>query len=413
MERKASTIKTKNGYAILHESGIYFLDEKADLQEKVSMIEKRRRPEINLPVNERERLAKVIIFLSSDCNLRCIYCYASSGEVHRVVSADKAKALIDFVAASCDKLILDFHGGGEPLLHFGLIKELHDYAASTGKLYRTVLITNGAITDAKYQKLDWIVENVNNMAISCDGTPEIQNKNRPFADGNGSSEAVEETIKYLSQHDFAFIVRSTITNDSAQELLNITKYFCELGVKHLIYSPCYNFGRSDDRALVPRADVYAENYMKSIEYACARGVRITSTSFRYPGYHYCGALAGFNVALTVDGFISTCYEVTRHDDSAADIFIVGRVTDDGFEFFRDKILNMRNLEDLSLSKCAKCPYRLVCRGGCPVKKIRNSTDSLNNLCQITRRLVPKLLDFLQENPQACEFILKGAKYEVE
>lgn len=408
---QASTIKTRNGYAILHESGIYFLDNEADLKDKLSTIEPRRRPEINLPVAERERLAKAIIFLSSDCNLKCIYCYANSGEVHRVVSADKAKRLIDFVADKCDRLILDFHGGGEPLMHFDLIKELYDYAASTKKLYRTVLITNGATNDA--DKLDWIVKHVNSMAISCDGTPEIQNKNRPFADGRSSSPEVEKTIKYFVRNDFAFIVRSTITDESAQKLLDITKYFCDLGVKHLVYSPCYNFGRSDDKNLVPRAEIYVENYMRSVEYACAHGVRITSTSFRYPGYHYCGALAGFNVALTADGYISTCYEVTNVDDSAANVFVVGRVTDNGVELFRDKILNMRGLEDLSLSKCAKCPYRLVCRGGCPVKKIRNSTDALNNLCRITRRLVPKLLDFLQENPQACEFVLKGVRQDIE
>lgn len=413
MNRKPVVVKLKKGCAILHESGIYFPESETNLKERLADIETRRRPEINLPVTERERLAKVIIYLSSDCNLRCIYCYASSGEEHHVVSAAKAKTLIDFIADKCDRLILDFHGGGEPLMHFDLIKELYNYARETKKLYRTVLITNGAITEDKKQKLDWIIKNVDNLAISCDGSPEVQNKNRPFADGSDSFEAVEDTIKYLLKNDCNFIIRSTITNESAAKLLSITKYFCELGVKYLVYSPCYNFGRSEDTELVPQADIYAENYMESVEYAWRRGVRITSNSFRYPGYHYCGALSGFNIALTVDGFLSACYEVTRFDDSAANIFIVGRVTENGVELFKEKIFNMRNLEDLSLSKCEKCPYKLVCRGGCPVKKIRNSQESLNNLCQITRRLVPKILEFLQKNPQACEFVLKGVEQNVE
>ena len=321
--------------------------------------------------------------------------------------------LIDFIADKCDRLILDFHGGGEPLIHFELIKELYEYARATKKLYRSTLITNGAIIDSKYLKLDWIIQNIDSLAISCDGTPEIQNKNRPFANGSGSSAEVEDTIQYLLQNNYVFTVRSTITNESAEKLFEITRYFCELGVKYLVYSPCYNFGRSTSVDLVPLADVYAENYIKAVEYAWKRGVRITSNSFRYPGYRYCGALAGFNIALTVDGFLSTCYEVTKYDDSVANAFIVGRVTDNGVELFKEKFLNMRNLEDLNLSKCVKCPYRLVCRGGCPVKKVRKSQDSLNNLCQITRRLVPKLLDFLQANPQACEFILKGVANDVE
>ena len=83
MDRKPIAVKIKNGYAILHESGIYFLANETNLKEKLAVIETRKRPEINLPVSDRERLAKAIIYLSSDCNLRCIYCYANSGEISK------------------------------------------------------------------------------------------------------------------------------------------------------------------------------------------------------------------------------------------------------------------------------------------------------------------------------------------
>ena len=151
---------------------------------------------------------------------------------------------------------MDFHGGGEPLIYFDLIKELHDYARSTKKLYRSTLITNGAITDDKYSKLDRIIQNIACAAISSDGSPEIQNKNRPFTGGRGSSAEVEDTVRYLLKKDYVFTVRNTITNESAEKLLDITKYFCELGVKYPVYSPCYNFGRSDDFKSVPLADIY-------------------------------------------------------------------------------------------------------------------------------------------------------------
>ena len=62
MNREPVAVKTRKGYAVLHESGIYFLDRDANLNEKLSVIKERRRPEINLPVAERERLAKAIIF---------------------------------------------------------------------------------------------------------------------------------------------------------------------------------------------------------------------------------------------------------------------------------------------------------------------------------------------------------------
>lgn len=45
-------LKTKKGYAILHESGLYFLDKNDDIAKYTAEISKKRRPE--LPI-EREK----------------------------------------------------------------------------------------------------------------------------------------------------------------------------------------------------------------------------------------------------------------------------------------------------------------------------------------------------------------------
>lgn len=413
MNTEPIVIPLKESNAILHESGIYFFSKNKDLTDELKSISGKRRQEIDVPKNERDRLAKVVIFLSTDCNLRCIYCYASSGMNHKVVSVEKAKVLIDFIASKCDRLILDFHGGGEPLMHFDIIKEIYDYAKATGKLYRTVLISNGVIEKNRDEILQWIIEHVDNMAISCDGYREIQGIQRPSVNSlKNSSSEVESTIKFFVDNNYTFTVRSTITAFSAPKLEEITKYFAELGVKYIVFAPCYNYGRSNSKKLIPNPVVYGENYLKAIEYAAKNQVRITSNSFRFPGYHYCGALSGFNIALTVDGDISTCYEVTENnEDVASQIFIVGKVMNDRVIFENEKVSKLIQMENTPDLKCFCCPYRLVCRGGCPVKKIRNSDDSLNNLCGITKYLVPRILEFLNIHPEASEYILKGVKYE--
>lgn len=399
-------VKTKKGYAIMHESGLYFLDEDDNIEKRMDEISKKKRPEVQIDYSRREKIAKVVIYLSSNCNLRCIYCYASAGVHNEVVSVDNAKALISFVAAKVDRLILDFHGGGEPLLHFDIIQELHDYAKKTGKLYRTVLISNGVIEKDQKIILDWIVNNVDVMALSCDGFPEIQNEQRPSVCKGISSFRIEETIKYFNEKKYVYTVRSTITKRSSEKLLEITKYFHDLGVKYLVYSPCYNFGRTDDVDLVPDPKIYVENYMKAIKFAYDNKMRLTSNSFRYPGYHYCGALAGFNIALTTDNYISSCYEVVSSRDETANMFIIGKVENGKVEFFNKKIDALEQI-DITDNYCINCNYRLVCRGGCPVKKVRGSKDSLNNLCAITRCLVPEMLDFLQEHPEAASSVLKN------
>lgn len=399
-------VKTKKGYAIMHESGVYFLNEDENLEECRKKVATRKRPELNIDYNKREKIAKVVIYVSSNCNLRCIYCYASAGVYDEMVSVDNAKTLIDFVVSKVDRLIIDFHGGGEPLLYFDVIKELHEYAKGTGKLYRTVLISNGVIEENQDTVLDWIVNNVDVMALSCDGFPEIQNEQRPFCNKNISSTHVERTIRYFNEKKYVYTVRSTITKKSSEKLLEITKYFHDLGVKYLVYSPCYNFGRTSDTNVVPDPKIYVENYMRAVKFAFKNGMRLTSNSFRYPGYHYCGALSGFNIALTTDNYISSCYEVISSKDKTANMFIIGKVENGKVDFFNDKLEGLKNIE-MADNKCSSCDYRLVCRGGCPVKRARESRDSLSNLCAITKNLVPKMLDFLQEYPEAASSVLKN------
>jgi uncharacterized protein len=62
----------------------------------------------------------VVLFLTNQCNLRCTYCYASSGDhPGRRMTWEVARAAIDRVLLDVAKrkgsaLTLGFHGGGEP-----------------------------------------------------------------------------------------------------------------------------------------------------------------------------------------------------------------------------------------------------------------------------------------------------------
>lgn len=95
------------------------------------------------------------------------------------------------------------------------------------------------------------------------------------------SAEIEETIRFFQEHHYVYTVRSTITKEGAEKLYEITKYFGELGVKYLVFSPCYNFGRSDDSNLVPDPQIYSENYMKAVKFAYEHGIRLTSNSFSF------------------------------------------------------------------------------------------------------------------------------------
>lgn len=76
----------------------------------------------------------VTLFLTTACNLRCTYCYASAGDTPtKFMSLEVAKRGIDFVAGNAQKKNLPFfeiayHGGGEPTVNWRVMTGSLDYA---------------------------------------------------------------------------------------------------------------------------------------------------------------------------------------------------------------------------------------------------------------------------------------------
>jgi uncharacterized protein len=76
----------------------------------------------------------VSLFLTTACNLRCTYCYASAGDTPtRVMPLEVARRGIDFVIANAlevgrPAIDLAYHGGGEPSVNWKTLTGSYDYA---------------------------------------------------------------------------------------------------------------------------------------------------------------------------------------------------------------------------------------------------------------------------------------------
>ena len=95
------------------------------------------------------------LHISHDCNLRCDYCFAGTGDFgtgHRMeMPLEVGKKAIDFLIEKSEgrrNLELDFFGG-EPLMNFGVVEEIVRYARErekeTGKNFRFTVTTNGTL----------------------------------------------------------------------------------------------------------------------------------------------------------------------------------------------------------------------------------------------------------------------------
>ena len=130
--------------------------------------------------------------LSRACNLRCIYCYASSGQAlkNELTQEEIFKVLDQAAELGAQKIIV--LGGGEPLMYPNLF-EIIDYIISKG--IQVDLFTNGTLIDNDTaQKL--FRRNVSISMKMNSRNPEIQDE---LAGKTGTFTAIEKGLQALRQ----------------------------------------------------------------------------------------------------------------------------------------------------------------------------------------------------------------------
>jgi len=350
---------------------------------------------IIVPKNNSYRLSLSIHYfrnlafnLSTDCNLRCRYCYANSGrrKEKKIISFRLAKAAIDFVTKYCgNELNLEFVGGGEPTTQFTLLKKIVYYAKKKiPQVKINPISTNGVFSK---EIADWLIQNAKDIQVSCDGPDFIQNKYRPLANGNGSSQFVEKTIRYFVKKKKDFRVRATMTDDYFGNELKIINYFWNLGVKDVSFAPLDIVGAAEIMILEPKfkqnkfkknkslndlLSIYQE-YQKLIELQNEIGMNIGSLNFRLLGNTMtCGIYTKSNFVVDPDGYVSTCTKYTDINDIKKYPFmkdlIIGHYDFKTKKFKIDfkKVDDLKKKMDhqLEINKCRQCPLFTACHTVC-------------------------------------------------
>lgn len=160
------------------------------------------------------------LLVAQDCNLRCEYCFASTGDYHmgrKLMDFETGKKAIDFLleqSVGRENLELDFFGG-EPLMNFDVVKQVVEYARSKeaeyNKKFRFTITTNGVLLDD--DKIDFINREMANVVLSIDGRKEVNDKVRHRVDGTGSYDKIIGGFKKMAKArgDKEYYVRGTYT----------------------------------------------------------------------------------------------------------------------------------------------------------------------------------------------------------
>ena len=181
------------------------------------------------PRNVEYRPTSAVLLSTNRCSLRCVYCYADAGVgVAQDLSLDLARIAIDHVhqnamESGLPRFELTFHGGGEPTLSWETLVEAVAYARAKDLPCHVAMVSNGIWTE---RQRAWIIPNLNELTVSFDGARETQDRQRPFASGNGTFEAVMQTIRALNEQGFDYGIRMTALAPWRGRLVRDVQFLC-------------------------------------------------------------------------------------------------------------------------------------------------------------------------------------------
>ena len=352
----------------------------------------------------------ITLLLTTACNLRCSYCYASAGETPvQFMSLETAKRGIDFIAANAVKknfiaeymgqplvteLSVAYHGGGEPTVHWAVLTESFAYAqhqaATLGLQVRGRLISNGVLRD---DKIAWIIKNISNMMLSFDGLPSIQDKQRLTKSGRGSSAAVLHTLQRFDAAQFPYTLRLTATEAYLEQLPAAVAFIGEqFKPQRIQVEPAYPIGRGHT---LPSANTMrfieafraaravANQLDMTLDYSPVRLTRLSS--------HFCG-ITQDEFSLSAAGNVSACYSCFAEEDNLAEVFFYGKPDEQSRRYVFDKPVldKLRTWAVRHLDFCQDCFAKWHCAGDCYYNTLSvhgQGKFAGSERCYITRELL--------------------------
>ncbi len=316
------------------------------------------------------------LHISHDCNLRCKYCFASTGDFgkgRKLMPFEVGKAAIDFLlekSVGRENLEVDFFGG-EPLMNFDVVKQIVEYARSKEEEYhknfRFTITTNGMLLDD--DTIDYINKEMYNVVLSIDGRKEVNDRMRVRVDGSGCYDRILPKFKKLvdGRGDKEYYVRGTYTKynlDFSEDVMHLYEAgFDEISVEPVIESPEEAYAITEEDL----DQIYAE-YDKLVDRIGA--IRKNGKHINF--FHFmidldqgpcvikrlrgCGSGNEY-VSITPDGDIYPCHQFVGHDE-----YKMGNIEEGTFN--NDIKKEFAGCHVYSKPACQECWARFYCSGGC-------------------------------------------------
>ncbi|HUI92190.1 MAG TPA: radical SAM protein [Chitinivibrionales bacterium] len=357
------------------------------------------------------------LLLTHDCSLACLYCYSGAIRSRSRMSFAHARAAVDLVirnalAAHQRSIDIGFHGGGEPTANWKVLTKTVEYArrrCAEVKLGCSFSLCTNMLLPVV--KADWIARNIGSVTISIDGTPAIQNRQRPTRSGGPSYTVVARAIDRLTRLKKPYGFRVTVTGISENKIEAIYRHLTtRFRPNSICFEPLFVCGkRPTESCRRPGAGAFI-NGIKAVSRLAQKqriGIQYSGGRLAYMGNAFCGA-AGDNFFITPQGDVTSCLEVSSRRDKRSRLFFYGsfNAKKKSFDFNLAKYRRLKSLRMERFEPCSACFARWHCAGDCLAKKpdFDNITKLANDYrCGINRELtlhqLLRQLDFKERSVQ--------------
>lgn len=318
-------------------------------------------------------IRSLVLMVTLDCNLRCLYCYAHGGERKEYMEWEVARQAIDYVAARSKYFKVQF-SGGEPLLNWPLVERAVRYIRERRLSAAAHLQTNATlITSSMARKIKALGLAI---GVSLDGPPEVNDLTRPFAGGGGSTLAVINGLQNLAAEGIKVGLTAVLTEKSVSSLTRLVELASYLGnIYGISLDLLRPLGRGRSKGVKPpNPELLAQStrsaFKRAEEIAKLGGPLVRFREVERLRYlvtrglsreYYCHAVAGQSLAVMPDGRLYPCASLCGLEE-----FYLGRVAAGGL--YLDGLAYVKNiLSRAGMNSCRRCPQRHLCGGGCPAR----------------------------------------------
>jgi uncharacterized protein len=342
--------------------------------------------------------------VAHDCNLRCKYCFASTGDFgggRRLMPFEVGRAAIDFLMVNSGarhNLEIDFFGG-EPLLNFDVVRKIVSYGReaekANNKTIRFTITTNGLLLDD--EKTDFINKEMSNVVLSIDGRKEVNDSMRVKADGSGCYDDIVAKYRRLAaaRGYENYYVRATFTGenlDFAKDVLHLA----DLGFDQISSEPVV----LDKSAPLAIKDSDLERVFEEYDRLAREVLERKQQGKGFNFFHFmvdldggpcaiklikgCGCGNEY-VAVTPQGDIYPCHQFVGRPQ-----YVMGNVLLNNGELDAQMKDRFAAANIFFKEKCRDCWAKFFCGGGCNANNSEYMGDILKPLditCEIEKKRV--------------------------